>query len=119
VECVAKCEFQEFDGNYFECKLYDDVELNVKIENGIKVFRCKECIDEGIIGEKTKDEYARKLKQHLGWLMDAFYSLKDDMEQEITHIYRLVKELEEDENVNFSTSTSNRRRKDDVEIKEI
>lgn len=96
MECVKKCEFQEFDGNDFYCKLYDqDLNLDIVSEDGtIRVIRCKECKDEKYIGSNTTEESVRKLKTHLGWLMDSFYSLKDDMEEEVTNLYRIVKEMQ-------------------------
>lgn len=97
MDCVLKCEFQEFDGEGFSCNLYEK-ELETTIEvSKLMVHRCKECIDEGTIGTNTKGEYVRKFKQHLGWIGDNFYSFKDDFETELTHLYRLIKELEDDE----------------------
>ena len=106
MECVKKCEFQEFDGECFECKLYDK-RLGTRIdeEECLIVYRCHNCIDEGTIGTNTKKEYVRKFKQHLGWLADNFYSFKDDFEEELTHLYRLAKELEDDERVDISKTT--------------
>ena len=65
------------------------------------VSRCDECINEGTIGTNSRGEYVRKFKQHLGWMADNFYSFKDDFETELTHMYRLIKELEEDETVDI------------------
>lgn len=121
MECVRKCEFQEFTGEDFECKLYDEglyAELNTT-EQRLMVFRCDECIKEGTIGTNTKAEYVRKLKQHLGWLGDSFYSLKDDMEEEITHIYRLIKELDEDETVLIPKAAGDNKRESDESTEEV
>jgi hypothetical protein len=105
MECVTKCEFQEFDGECFWCKLYEK-ELETTIEESkIMVHRCQDCIDDGTIGTNTKEEYVRKFKQHLGWMADNFYSFKDDFEEELTHLYRLIKELEDDERVDISKTT--------------
>ena len=60
------------------------------------VSRCQECIEEGVIGTNTIEEKVRKLKRHIGWLMDFFYSFKDDMEAEVSDIYRILKELEDE-----------------------
>jgi hypothetical protein len=107
--CVGKCEFQEFNGSKFYCNLYE-ISLNSSINNEcISVFKCDKCINEGIIGSSSKDEFIRKMKQHLGWLMDSFYSLKDDMEEEVTHLYRILKELEENETIIFSEDKSDRK----------
>jgi hypothetical protein len=102
MECVKRCEFQDFDGENFHCEIYDDEleiqrNLSVEDEGKIMVLRCKECIEEGLIGSNTKGEFIRKTKQHLGLLMDSFYSFKDDIEDEATHIYRLLKEVENED----------------------
>ena len=106
MECVRKCEFQEFDGESFNCKLYDKGLGTIvnESESTLVVRRCQECINDGTIGSNTKKEYARKLKQHLGWMADSFYSFKDDFEEELTHMYRLIKEFE-DEDDDISTFT--------------
>lgn len=121
MECVRRCEFQEFDGNNFECSLYDE-ELKTSysdIYEKVYVIRCKQCIDEGTIGSNTKDEYVRKFKQHLGWMADNFYSFKDDFETELTHLYRLIKELEEDETVSLSEVTGDHKREPDEIFEEV
>lgn len=111
--CVSRCEFQEFNGSKFYCNLYEILlNSNINSDNDcINVFKCEKCVNEGIIGSSSKEEFIRKMKQHLGWLMDSFYSLKDDMEEEVTHLYRILKELEEDEDVIFSETSSDRKRK--------
>lgn len=107
MECVKKCEFQDFDGECFYCKLYE-TELETIVDTSkLMVNRCQECISEGTIGTNTKDEYVRKIKQHLGWMADNFYSFKDDFEEELTHMYRIIKELEEDEDIVVSEITRN------------
>lgn len=123
MECVRKCEFQEFDGDMFYCRLYDrelSTVINVDKEpNTLSVIRCQSCANEELIGSNTKEEYIRKLKQRLGWLMDSFYSLKDDMEEEVTNIYRLVKEMEEDETVCISEVNRSRERIETSEDEEV
>ena len=105
MECVKRCEFQDFDGQDFFCEMYEselEIQRNLSVEEeGIMVMRCKECIDEGLIGSNTKEEFVRKAKQHLGLMMDSFYSFKDDIEEQATEIYRLLKEME-DESINIS-----------------
>ena len=107
MECVRKCEFQEFDGNEFYCNLYEK-ELKpsyAQIYEKVYVIRCQQCIDEGTIGSNTKQEYVRKFKQHLGWMADNFYSFKDDFETELTNLYRLIKEFEDDETIHIPETT--------------
>ena len=119
MECVRKCEFQEFDGEGFECSLYE-TELETTVETSkIMVHRCQDCINEALIGSNSKGEFLRKTRQHLGWLADSFYTLKDDMEEELSHIYRLIKEYEEDETVSLSEITRDHERKPDETSKEV
>jgi hypothetical protein len=113
MECVHKCEFQEFDGEGFGCKLYETDLTTIVDESKLKVIRCQECVNEALIGTNSKGEFLRKTRQHLGWLADSFYTLKDDMEEELSHIYRLIKEYEEDEEVYLSEITRDHERKPD------
>lgn len=97
--CVNKCEFQNFDKKQFYCKLY---ETNLKFtinhqKDVLLIERCEKCVEEGRIGNNSTQETIRKLKVHVGWMMDLFYSFKDDIEQEVSHIYRLLKKLEKGE----------------------
>ena len=113
MECVKKCEFQEFDGDIFQCKLYESsLSSFIDDEGSIGVSRCPACISEGTIGTNTKGEYVRKFKQHLGWMADHFYAFKDDFEEELTHMYRLIRELE-DEKISFSETTGDHKRESD------
>jgi len=102
MDCVKGCEFQVYEEEEFHCVLYNE-RLKVEIRDipnapgyvkGVTT-RCEKCIEEGEIGTDTTKEKIKKLKTHIGWLMDFFYSFKDDMEDEITNIYRIIKELEE------------------------
>ena len=95
MECIEKCEFLIFEEKQFYCTLYDRTLKNVEEDETITVKRCRNCIDEEIIGKNTIMETTRKLKLRLGWIMDSFYSFKDDIETEATELYRILKELEE------------------------
>ena len=94
--CVDKCEFQNFDKKQFYCKLYETNLIVEQQEDVILIERCNECVEEKRIGSNSTQETIRKLKVHVGWMMDFFYSFKDDIEQEVSHIYRLLKELEKE-----------------------
>jgi len=120
IKCINRCEFQHFEDDVFYCNLYE-IYLSAIINdnNKIEVHRCSKCVKEAVIGTDSKDEFVRKIKQHLGWLMDSFYSLKDDMEQEVTHLYRIIKDLEEDETVCFSKTIGDRRRQSNDKTEEI
>ena len=57
------------------------------------------------IHEKTRirclwvtNEGVKKIKFRLGLIGDSFYSFKDDLEQELAEIYRILKDLEEKTN---------------------
>jgi hypothetical protein len=93
--CVNGCEFQKFDKQFY-CKLYETNLIAEQEEDVILIERCSECVDEDKIGSSSTQETIRKLKVHVGWMMDFFYSFKDDIEGEVTHIYRLLKELEKE-----------------------
>lgn len=100
--CVNRCEFLRFGEGSFYCKFYDKINLHSEIktsEDGddLLVYRCQDCIDEGQIGNNTLEEKIRKTKQMLGWLMDSFYSFKDDFETELTDVFRTLKEIEKDQ----------------------
>ena len=100
MECVNECSFMRFGDGTFKCKLYEcdlrsEKSITVETSEQILIHRCQKCIDEGEIGTNTVKEDVRKLKQHLGWVMDSFYSFKDDIETEATNIYRLLKTIEE------------------------
>ena len=100
MECIKRCEFQDFDGEDFFCNMYEEklqIEHGLSIEDSakIKVLRCEKCMEEGLIGSNTNEEFARKAKQHMGLMMDSFYSFKDDIESQVSHLYRLVKEIED------------------------
>lgn len=102
MDCVKGCEFREYKDDWkFHCTLYNEqLPIETKDLGGgaytVKTLRCERCIEEGEIGNNTSKEKIKKLKTHIGWMMDFFYSFKDDMEEEVSNIYRIVKELEKE-----------------------
>lgn len=96
MECVNRCEFMRFGEGKFTCKFYNNVSLTFNIEDEQAIVkRCDECINEGEIGTNSVSEAVRKIKQYLGWMLDSFYSFKDDFESNSTELYRILKDLEE------------------------
>ena len=102
-ECVERCEFLRFGKGRFRCNFYesdlrsDNIFGKVEGTDGkIAIYRCESCEREGEIGSNTIGEKVRKLKNYIGLTMDSFYSFKDDMETNITEIYRILKRLEEE-----------------------
>jgi hypothetical protein len=95
-ECVKDCELMEFKCNLFFCNFYDS-NLKYKIEDDkLKIFKCKKCMEEGIIGINKENAVREKMKKHLGWLADSFYSFKDEFEDELTEIHRLLRSIEDE-----------------------
>jgi len=111
MKCVVNCEFLRFSNNIFTCSYHNDEKLEagknytmsggkdaetVVEEDEIIVHRCSKCIEDGIIGTNTMEEEARKLKKHVGWMADSFYSFKDTFEESLTEVYRILKKVEGD-----------------------
>ncbi len=98
MRCLEKCEFLLFEKGWFHCDYYDK-RLDVTVEHDdTTVFepqRYKDCIEEEHIGSNTINEGIKKIKFRLGLIGDSFYSFKDDLEQELAEIYRILKDLEE------------------------
>lgn len=98
MRCLERCEFLNFESGRFSCGYYNtklQFEYVDISDKGIIPKRCKECIEEKIVGSNTMDELAKKTKFRLGLIGDSFYSFKDDFETELTEIYRILKEMEE------------------------
>jgi len=96
--CINRCEFIRFGEGRFYCKFYKDdlvSELGAA-DKKLYIFRCEECMREGEIGHNTTSHSAKKVKKHLGLIMDSFYSFKDEIETEVTEAYRILKKLEEE-----------------------
>lgn len=106
MECLGKCDYLVFEDGSFYCGYYDKTLQSHRNEMGkVIVERYNLCETEGIIGSNNIEEKVNKLKRHIGWLMDFFYSFKDDMESEVSDIYRVLKELE-DEAAGFQETKS-------------
>lgn len=99
MECLSGCEFQKLKEGKFYCEYYNlKLEYDVdSLQSNIKIMRNELCINEGLIGKNSIDEKAKKIKYRVGLLMDSFYSFKDDIESEVTEIYRNLKELENED----------------------
>lgn len=101
MDCVEGCEFMRFKDGCFYCNYYDnDLKYYIEkdhMDGNLKIVRCEKCVSEGKIGSNTIQEKARKMKYRIGLMMDSFYSFKDDIEEEVTEIYRTLKELENEE----------------------
>jgi hypothetical protein len=102
MECVQNCEFMRFGNGSFFCGFYEEdlhseKSLSVEKPESVLIFRCEKCVKDGEIGTGTKEEFVRKIKKHVGDIMDSFYSYKDDIESEVSDLYRLVKKFEEGE----------------------
>ena len=101
--CLKNCGYIRFSNNIFICSYYNDSKLLVEavedvtnMKREIIVYKCDECLEENIIGSNTMEEEARKLKKHLGWMADTFYSFKDTFEESLTEMYRILKKVEEE-----------------------
>lgn len=99
MECLSGCEFQILEKGKFHCKYYNsNLEFDVdNFESDIKIMRCEKCIKEGLMGENSIQQKAIKCKYRIGLIMDSFYSFKDDIESEVTELYRILKELENED----------------------
>jgi len=98
VNCVEECEFLKFKDGNFWCEYYDS-ELKYYLQEAmgdLKIVRCDKCLEEKKIGSNTIQEKVKKLKYRIGLIMDSFYSFKDDIESEMTELYRILKDLEEE-----------------------
>jgi hypothetical protein len=102
LECLEGCELQQFVKGRFYCQYYNKdlaMEVNRDIppdEGGTKaiVFRCQECIDEGIKGIDQKTNAVDGIRKGLVYLGDHFYSFKDAFEDDLADLYRNLKKLE-------------------------
>jgi len=92
--CVKNCDQIEFGDNSFRCSLYDkELEFNHDLSS-ISVLRCSECVSDEVIGTNTDQEKARKLKKLLGYMADSFFSHKDEFEDALTEMYRIIRDME-------------------------
>lgn len=102
MECVDKCDYLLFGSGKFYCNFYKEEltagkSLSIENPDNLSVTRCEKCIKEELIGSNTTQETARKFKQELGWMGDALYQMKDDIEEGMTRMYKILRELEERE----------------------
>jgi hypothetical protein len=98
VRCLEKCDFLKFYGGKFKCEYYNkqlEFEVVDISDKGIIPKRCEECVKEKLVGSNDLNESIKKVKFRLGLIADSFYSFKDDLESELTEIYRILKYLEE------------------------
>ena len=105
MKCVDDCEFMKYKAGsfmceYYECKLDSKKALvndksNLSNTSALVVYRCEDCINDGVIGMDDVQEKVRKLKKYIGWLADSFYSHKDAFEEGLTDIYRMLKSMED------------------------
>ena len=99
MECLSGCDFQKLTNGKFYCEYYNcELEFNVEsMCDNIKIMRCENCINEKLIGQNSIQEKAKKVKYRIGLIMDSFYSFKDDIESQVTEIYRNLKDLENED----------------------
>ena len=105
MECLEGCELQQFVNKRFYCTYYEEVlptEVNRDIppeEGGTRVvvFRCKDCITEGIKGIDSVTNNLEGIRKSLVYLGDHFYSFKDEFEDSLADLYRYLKRLEKGE----------------------
>jgi hypothetical protein len=95
-ECVNGCEFLEFINGKFRCKYYNKDIWATFSDSHIHLSRCKECEEDGLVGKNTISERIRKLKKYMGWMADSFYSHKDEFEDSLTEMYRIIKAMEDE-----------------------
>lgn len=100
MRCLKNCEFLKFDDGQFICTYYNSF---LKLQNTIDVgrsfvspLRCSTCEKDGFVGTNTVSERAKKLKKHLSYMADSFYSHKDEFEESLTEMYRILKSMEEE-----------------------
>lgn len=96
LECLEGCELQKFVNRKFICEYYGK-ELNTEYGNGVGVYRCQQCIDEGTKGIDQKTNTLEGIRKGLVYLGDHFYSFKDAFENELADLYRNLKRLESEE----------------------
>jgi hypothetical protein len=101
MECLEGCELQQFVNKRFYCSYYEkDLLTETGIEGDtstIVVYRCQECINEGIKGVDQKQNSLDGIRKSLVYLGDHFYSFKDEFENNLADLYRNLKRLEKGE----------------------
>jgi len=95
-ECVKNCEFLEFKNGYFYCRFYES-DLKTELDlNSIILYKCEKCLEEGKIVPNILYLSSIKVKKQLSWIMDSFYSFKDEFEENITEIYKVLRKIEDE-----------------------
>ena len=98
IECLDQCEWQKFKKGNFYCKFYKkNLQWDVKNKKCI-VFRCKRCIVEDEISLTPDMEERKRIGKNLDMLQDSFYSFKDDFDEILSNIYRILKNSLEENN---------------------
>ena len=100
VECLGGCELQQFKNKGFYCTYYD---ISLVSEIGVVddahtvlVYRCQQCVDEGIKGIDSVTNNLEGIRKSLVYLGDYFYSFKDEFENSMADLYRYLKRLEKE-----------------------
>jgi len=94
-KCVNNCEFIKFENGRFTCSYYNTKLTHVTgPDNTVEILRSEECWKDGVIGSNDIEENTRKLKKYLSWLADSFYSHKDEFENTLTEMYRVLRSME-------------------------
>lgn len=101
VECLEGCELQQFVDKRFYCTYYEsDLVSEIGVVNdahSVLVYRCQQCIDEGIKGINKVTNNLEGIRKALVYLGDHFYSFKDEFENGLADLYRYLKRLEKGE----------------------
>jgi hypothetical protein len=97
-ECLEQCEWQKFTKGKFYCKFYEvDLysEKTIKIgDDKLVVYRCDKCKEEENISLTPDMEVLKRVKNNLDMLQDSFYTFKDDFDELLSNIYRIIKKQE-------------------------
>lgn len=96
--CLDECEWQKFKKGGFFCKFYDESlysEKSLEIgDDKILVYRCNKCKEEENISLTPDLEVLKRLKKNLDMLQDSFYTFKDDFDELLSNMYRIIKKQE-------------------------
>lgn len=97
-ECLEQCEWQKFKRGKFYCRFYEidlHSEKSIKIGNDkLTVYRCDKCKEEENISLSPDLEVLKRVKNNLDMLQDSFYTFKDDFDELLGNIYRIIKSQE-------------------------
>lgn len=97
-DCLEQCEWQKFGRGKFYCKFYEEElysEKSIKIgQDNLIVHRCEKCIEEENISLTPELEVLKRVKNNLDMIQDSFYTFKDDLDEYLSNIYRIIKTQE-------------------------